>query len=77
MDCHFLLQGIFLTQGLNSHLLRLPHRHRQEVFTTSVYSITPLSVVCDLITQDVSVISDKTQPPPILLLLTLKLILHC
>ena len=23
MGCHFLLQGIFLTQGLNSHLLHL------------------------------------------------------
>ena len=25
MGCHFLLQGIFLTQGLNPSLLRLPH----------------------------------------------------
>ena len=25
MGCHFLLQGIFLTQGLNSRLLRLLH----------------------------------------------------
>ena len=25
VDCHFLLQGIFLTQGLNPHLLRLLH----------------------------------------------------
>ena len=24
VDCHFLLQGIFLTQGLNPHLLCLP-----------------------------------------------------
>ena len=26
VDCHFLLQGIFLTQGLNPNLLRLLHR---------------------------------------------------
>ena len=25
MDCHFLLQGVFLTQGLNQHLLHLLH----------------------------------------------------
>ena len=25
VGCHFLLQGIFLTQGLNPHLLRLLH----------------------------------------------------
>ena len=25
VGCHFLLQGIFLTQGLNPHLLRLQH----------------------------------------------------
>ena len=25
MCCHFLLQGIFLTQGLNLHLLHLLH----------------------------------------------------
>ena len=25
VGCHFLFQGIFLTQGLNSHLLRLLH----------------------------------------------------
>ena len=25
VGCHFLLQGIFLTQGLNPHLFRLPH----------------------------------------------------
>ena len=25
MDCHALIQGIFLTQGLNLHLLRLLH----------------------------------------------------
>ena len=25
VDCHFLLQGIFPTQGLNSYLLHLPH----------------------------------------------------
>ena len=25
MGCHFLLQGIFLTQGLNPHLLHLLH----------------------------------------------------
>ena len=26
VSCHFLLQGIFLTQGLNQHLLQLLHR---------------------------------------------------
>ena len=25
VGCHFLLQGIFITQGLNPHLLRLLH----------------------------------------------------
>ena len=28
MGCHFLLQAIFPTQGLNLHLLRLPHCRR-------------------------------------------------
>ena len=26
VDCHFLLQGIFLTQGLNARLLHVLHR---------------------------------------------------
>ena len=28
VGCHFLLQGIFLTQGLNPHVLRLLHHRR-------------------------------------------------
>ena len=27
VGCHFLLQGIFLTQGSNLHILRLLHLH--------------------------------------------------
>ena len=27
VGCHFLFQGIFLTQGMNLHLLHLPHYH--------------------------------------------------
>ena len=38
VGCHALLQGIFLTQGLNPHLLRLLHRQaitEAGFFTTS------------------------------------------
>ena len=34
VDCHFLLQGIFLTQGLNLHLLCLLHWQAGGFFTT-------------------------------------------
>ena len=34
VDCHFLLQGIFLTQGLNLHLLWLLHWQAGGFFTT-------------------------------------------
>ena len=40
MGCHFLLQGIFLTQGLNPHLLCLLH-WQVECFTTATPGMPP------------------------------------
>ena len=47
MGCHFLLQGIFLTQGLNSNLLGLLHR-QDSLPLSHLGSITKLCLtLCD------------------------------
>ena len=43
VDCHALLQGIFLTQGLNPHLLHLLH-YRQSLYSLNDYKICPQRV---------------------------------
>ena len=44
MGCHFLLQGIFLTQGMNPHLLYLLH-WQVECFTTATPGMPPHPVL--------------------------------
>ena len=46
VDCHFLLQGIFLTQGLNPRLLRLPHWQTDSLPLTLSHLGSPYVCVC-------------------------------
>ena len=42
MGCHFLLQGIFLTQGSNLHLLRLLHWQVDSILKTMTQMVKNL-----------------------------------
>ena len=46
VGCHFLLQGIFLTQGLNLHLLCLPHQQVGSSPLVWTQSFMPSSSAC-------------------------------
>ena len=49
MGCHFLLQGIFLTQGSNPRLLRLLHWQAGSLLLTHLESQTAAHLVTGLV----------------------------
>ena len=45
VDCHFLLQGFFLTQGLNPHLLCLLHQQADTLLLNHLGSSTQYPII--------------------------------
>ena len=61
-DCHFLLQGIFLTQGLNLRLLRLLNWQVDSLQLS--YQIRVCVCVCVLVTQSCPTLCDPVDCSP-------------
>ena len=69
VGCHFLLQGVFLTQGLNSCLLywqanspRLKHQGGPHTIITTIYNISPSTLKWTITSEEIYNKQTKTVP---------------